>query len=101
MQTTIKTDDSEQSNVYDKSHEGETFLKTAVSPIIENNTEASNITVTSSMQGKCDTKKQLTTTNSPDESILKVIFNRLEGLECTCVKMVKGGSQHDDNVNCY
>lgn len=71
MKTTIKTDDSEQSNVYDKSDEEDTFLKTVVSPIIENNTEASNITVTSSMQGNCDTKKQLTTTNLPDESILK------------------------------
>lgn len=89
MKTTIKTDDSEQSNVYDKSHEGETFLKTAVSSIIENNTEASNITVTSSMQGNYDTQKQLTTTISADESILKVILNRLEGLEGTFVKMVK------------
>lgn len=57
MKTTIKTDDSEQSNVYDKFDEEETFRKTAVSPSIENNTEASIITVTSSMQGNCDTKK--------------------------------------------
>lgn len=57
MKTTIKTDDSEQSHVYDKSDEEETFLKTAVSPSIENNTEAFIITVTSSMQGNCDTKK--------------------------------------------
>lgn len=67
--------------MYDKSHEGETFLKTAVPSIIENKTEASNITVTSSMQGNYDTQKQLTTIISPDESILKVILNRLEGLE--------------------
>lgn len=99
MQTTIKTDDSEQSNLYDKSDE-ETSLKIAVSPIKENNTEAANITVTSSIQGNCDTKIQLTTTNSLDVSILKVILNRLEGLEGTFVKMVeKICSRHDDNVN--
>lgn len=86
--------------MYDKSDEEETFLKTAVSPIKENNTEASNITVTSSMQGNCDTQKQLMTTNSPDESTSNVILKRLEGLEGTVVKMVeKICSQHDDNVN--
>lgn len=56
--------------------------------------------MTSSIQGNCDTQLQLTTTNSPDVSILKVILNILEGLEGTFVKMVeKICSQHDDNVN--
>lgn len=87
--TTIKTDDSEQSNMNDKSDEEETFLKTAVSPIQENNTETFNITVTGSMEGNCDTQKQLTTTNSIDESILNVILKRLDGLEETFVKVVE------------
>lgn len=65
MQTTIKTDDSEQSNLYDTSDEEETSLKIAVSPIKENNTEAANITVTSSIQGNCDTQIQLTTNSLP------------------------------------
>lgn len=59
--TIIKTDDSKQSNMSDKSGEKETFLKTAVSPIKkkniaispikERNTEVSNTTVTHNMQG--------------------------------------------------
>lgn len=85
--TIIKTDDSKQSNISDKSEK--TFLKTAVSPIQENNTETSNITVTGSMEGNCDTQKQVTTTNSIDESILNVILKRLDGLEETFVKVVE------------
>lgn len=100
VKTTTKTDDSEQSNIYDKSDEEETFLKIAVSPIKENNTEASNITVTGGMQGNCDTQKQLMATNLPDKSILNEILKRLEGLEGTFVKMVeKICSHHDDNAN--
>lgn len=41
------------------------------------------------MQGKCDTPRHLTTTNSPDEGKINLFRKRLEGIKGTFVKIVK------------
>lgn len=41
------------------------------------------------MQGKCDTPRHLTTTNSPDEGKINLFHKRLEGIKGTFVKIVK------------